>query len=150
MAHKEWNDLEHRAKCIVQTLERINVWLPFNFMGAMIRNARATQDLEYNITNSSFTAEGSIERLKKARRRLHLLRKCKINARTVKSLTLLNICDFFELFTATYGIHMTPMHPNLSQLWADLEKDILIHAVRTYHGAAKDRLRDIAWMHTLQ
>lgn len=87
-----------------------------------IRNARDTKYLGLTITNPNVTDHGSIERVKKARRRLHLLKKCKVNASMVNRHTLLNICDSFILSTATYGLQMIPTDANLGQLWDALEK----------------------------
>lgn len=138
------------SKCLALTAADPNLGLTFQLSGDTIRTARYARYLGYDITNNAVTATGSVERLKKARNRLHLLKEANINAKTMNSLMLLNTCDSLVMSTATYGIHMTPNDAELNRLWLDLEKDIIIYALGTYHESRRERLRDIAWMHTLQ
>lgn len=53
-------------------------------------------------------------------------KKVSIDAKTINPFTSLNIYEALVLSADTYGMHVTPNHDGLSQLWASLEKDIVI------------------------
>lgn len=122
----------------------------FELCGETIQIATKTCYLGVLITNNGVLAEGSTERVKKARFKVQLLRKLGLHAGIVSAKALLDICETFIYSTATYGIHLTPPDHELYEAWAKLERDVLILALGCFTESRRGRLRDVSKLPSLQ
>lgn len=136
-------------KCVIVTPPG-STPLAMKLSGDDIRVDGQTKYLGFQITHRGVLPDGSVERLKRARGRLHILRNAGIHAATANAHRILQICDSLILSTALYGIHMTPNHTNVAESWAALEKDILILALGCFSEQQRSRLRDITKTTSLQ
>lgn len=122
----------------------------FKLNGELVQWVPRATYLGTDIKNEGVLAGGSVERVRKSRRKLHLLRTLGIHAGALPAGTLLNICESFVLSTATYGIHLTPRDPELRDEWLQLEKEIIILATGCFTATRRDRLRDVTKLLSLQ
>lgn len=122
----------------------------FKLNGEVVQWVPRATYLGADINNQGVLAGGSIERVRKGRRKIHLLRTLGLHAGTLPAGTLLNICESFVLSTATYGIHLTPIDAELRDEWLRLEKEIVILATGCFTPARRDRLRDVTKLLSLQ
>lgn len=66
-----------------------------------------TRYLGFQISHQKVLADGSTERLKKARGRLHLLRNAGVRANKTDAHKMLKIFDSLVMATGMYGIQVT-------------------------------------------